>query len=99
VAQYDGNYRGSYGGSFGGGPTSGPVSYSVSNGRITLIEPGDGSGTVDVSGSTSIAGRLNFGFGVDCMFSGTFQIGSASGPWSCAGGGQTGTGTWMVQRQ
>lgn len=98
VAQYDGNYRGSYSGTFGGAPTSGPVAYSVSNGQLRLTEPGDGSGTVDASGSANFGGKGNVG-GADCSFRGAFQGGTASGTWTCSGGGLTGSGNWSAQRQ
>ena len=99
VAQYDGNYRGGYSGSFGGTPVNGPVAYSVSNGQLALTEPGDGTGTVDGSGSAAFGGKANLGIGVDCTFKGTFQGGAANGTWACSGGGFSGTGNWNAQRQ
>jgi hypothetical protein len=98
VAQYDGNYRGAYSGTFGGAPVSGPVAYSVSNGQLSLTEPGGGSGTVDASGSANFGGKGNVG-GADCSFRGNFQGGTASGTWTCSGGGLTGNGNWNAQRQ
>ena len=99
VAQYDGNYGGSFNGSFGGTPVNGPVAFNVNNGRLTLSEPGDGTGTVSASGSTTFGGKANLGIGVDCSFSGAFQGASVNGTWSCTGGGGSGSGSWNAQRQ
>ena len=99
VTQYDGNYRGGFTGSFGGSPVFGPVVYNVNNGRITLSEPGDGTGTVTGSGAANFAGRVDLGIGVDCSFQGSFLAGSANGTWSCMGSGSSGSGIWNAQRQ
>ncbi|MBI4266650.1 MAG: hypothetical protein HY657_19960 [Acidobacteria bacterium] len=102
VTQFDGTYSGSYTGTFGSfGPQNGPVAFSVSNGVITVTQPGSGSGTVNAAGSASFSGSLGVQ-GVSCTFTGTFLAtggaASASGNWNCSGLGQTGSGTWSATR-
>jgi len=82
----------------------GIVAFSVSNGTITVSEPGSGSGSVSSSGSASFGGRLTVQ-GLDqplnCSFTGSFvaQSGgvSASGGWTCSGEA-SGSGSWSASR-
>ena len=98
VTQYDGNYGGTFSGSFAGTPVGGRVQFNVSNGRLTLSEPGNGSGTVSSTGAADFSGKVDLGIGVDCSFKGAFSGGSASGTWSCAGSGSSGSGNWNASR-
>ena len=104
-SKYDGSYHGTYDGSFAGHPATGSVAFSVSNGVITVTDPGQGAGTVDSSGSATFSGSLGVA-DVTCKFTGAFRSSSGaqqsarpSGSWSCAGSGQTGKGTWTGDRQ
>lgn len=98
---YDGSYHGTYSGSFAGNPAKGSVAFSVAKGVITVTDPGRGEGTVDSAGAATFNGSLGVA-DIACKFVGTFRsIGKqqgvrASGSWSCAGGGQTGKGTWSA---
>lgn len=103
-SQYDGSYQGAYKGSFASNPAMGSVAFSVTNGVITVTDPGQGAGTVDSSGSATFSGSLGVAR-VTCKFSGAFRSSTgsqrgvrASGSWSCTGAGQTGTGTWSADR-
>jgi len=102
---YDGSYQGTYNGSFAGSPATGSVAFSVANGAITVTDPGQGTGTVDSSGSATFSGSLGLG-SIACKFTGAFRSSSgaqkgvhASGSWTCTGSGQTGKGTWSADRQ
>ena len=97
-SKYDGSYQGTYDGSFAGNPAKGSVAFSVANGVIAVTDPGQGTGTVDSSGSATFSGSLGVG-DVTCKFTGTFRSSSPSGSWSCAGSGQTGQGKWSADRQ
>ena len=104
-SKYDGSYRGMFSGSFAGRPAMGSVAFSVANGVITVTDPGQGTGTVDSSGSATFSGSLGVA-DVACKFTGAFRSSTdaqqgvrASGSWSCAGSGQTGKGTWSADRQ
>lgn len=100
-SKYDGSYQGKYDGSFAGNPATGSVAFSVANGVITVTDPGQGTGTVDSSGSATFSGSLGVA-DVTCKFSGAFRSSSGarpSGSWTCAGSGQTGKGTWSADRQ
>jgi hypothetical protein len=103
--KYDGSYHGTYDGAFAGDPATGSVAFSVANGDITVTDPGQGSGSVDSSGSATFSGSLGVA-NVSCKFVGAFRSASgaqqgahASGSWSCSGSGQTGKGTWSADRQ
>jgi hypothetical protein len=103
--KYDGSYHGTYDGAFAGDPATGSVAFSVANGDITVTDPGQGSGSVDSSGSATFSGSLGVA-NVSCKFIGAFRSASgasqgahASGSWSCSGSGQTGKGTWSADRQ
>ena len=103
--KYDGSYHGTYDGAFAGDPATGSVAFSVANGDITVTDPGQGSGSVDSSGSATFSGSLGVA-NVSCKFVGAFRSASgaqqgahASGSWSCSGSGQTGQGTWSADRQ
>ena len=103
--KYDGSYHGMYDGAFAGDPAKGSVAFSVADGDITVTDPGQGTGTVDSSGSAAFSGSLGVA-NVSCKFVGAFRSASgaqpgahASGSWSCAGSGQTGKGTWSADRQ
>ncbi len=105
TSKYDGSYHGKYSGSFAGHPAMGSVAFSVANGVIAVTDPGQGSGTVDSSGSATFSGSLGMG-NITCKFIGAFRSSTgaqqgarASGSWSCAGAGQTGSGTWSADRQ
>jgi hypothetical protein len=97
VSQFDGSYSGSY-----SGPVSGSVAFTVSNGVITVTDPGSGSGTVSASGSTSFSGSGGYE-GASYSFSGTFVVSngtaSAGGGWSGSYMGETASGTWSATRQ
>ena len=104
AGKYDGSYQGTYDGSFAGAPVTGSVAFSVANGAITVTDPGQGTGTVDSSGSATFSGSLGVAH-VTCKFTGAFRSSTgaqqgtrASGSWSCAGSGQTGKGTWGADR-
>jgi hypothetical protein len=103
--KYDGSYQGKYDGSFAGDAATGSVAFSVTNGVITVTDPGQGAGTVDSSGSATFSGSLGVA-NVTCKFVGAFgsssgaqQSAHSSGSWSCAGSGQTGKGKWSADRQ
>lgn len=103
-SKYDGSYQGMYSGSFAREPVTGSVAFSVANGVITVTDPGQGAGAVDSSGSATFSGSLGVAR-VTCKFTGVFRSSTgaqqgarASGSWSCAGSGQTGTGTWTADR-
>ena len=103
-SKYDGSYHGTYSGSFAGNSATGSVAFSVANGVISVTDPGQGSGTVDSSGSATFSGSLGVA-NVTCKFIGAFQSSTdaqqgahASGSWSCTGAGQTGKGTWSADR-
>jgi hypothetical protein len=104
-SKYDGSYNGTYQGSFADEPATGSVAFSVANGVITVTDPGQGTGSVDSSGSATFSGSLGVAR-VTCKFTGAFQPSTgakqgvrASGSWSCAGNGRTGKGTWSADRQ
>jgi hypothetical protein len=103
--KYDGSYHGMYSGTFAGDSATGSVAFSVANGVITVTDPGQGTGTVDSSGSANFSGSLGVA-NVTCKFVGAFKSSTgaqqgarASGSWTCAGSGQTGKGTWSADRQ
>lgn len=103
-SKYDGSYHGAYNGSFAGHTAMGSVAFSVANGVITVTDPGQGTGTVDSSGSATFSGSLGLA-SITCEFSGAFRSSAgaqqgvrASGSWSCTGSGQTGKGTWSADR-
>jgi hypothetical protein len=105
TSKYDGSYQGMYSGSFAGRDANGAVAFSVANGVITVTVPGQGTGSVDSSGSATFSGSLGVA-NIACKFIGAFRSSTgaqpgahASGSWTCAGGGQTGKGTWSADRQ
>jgi len=97
VSQFDGYYTGSFSGAM-----SGSAAFTVSNGVITVTDPGGGSGTVSASGSTSFSGSGGYE-DASYSFTGTFVVSSgtasASGGWSGSYMGITGSGTWSATRQ
>jgi len=108
LEQFDGSYSGGYSGglTYMGNDysVSGNVAFSVSNGTITVSEPGSGSGTVSASGSAGFTGRLavaGLEQPLNCSFSGSFvpqgEGVSASGGWSCSGEA-SGSGNWNASR-
>lgn len=104
TSKYNGSYQGAYNGSFAGNSVMGSVEFSVSNGAITVTDPGQGTGTVDSSGAATFSGSLGVAR-VTCKFNGAFRSSTrtqqgvrASGSWSCTGSGQTGKGTWSADR-
>jgi uncharacterized delta-60 repeat protein len=104
---FDGSYTGGYNGTsnFDGGgsaPVSGPVDFTVTNGVITVTDPGSGSGTVSASGTATFTGS---GATDDASytFNGTFSIlsdgsVSAGGNWSSPFAGGTASGAWSATR-
>jgi hypothetical protein len=103
-------YAGSYGGAFQGTatlsglttPVSGPVAFTVdSAGRITVILPGLGHGTVALTGAATIAGNGTIdSISVSYSYTGAFMsTGSASGDWTATFPGGTATGAWHAARQ
>jgi hypothetical protein len=97
VSQFDGYYTGSYSGTL-----SGSVAFTVSNGVITVTDPGGGSGTVSAAGSTSFSGSGGYE-DASYSFTGAFVVSSgtasASGGWSGSYMGISGSGTWSATRQ
>ena len=97
VSQFDGYYTGSF-----SGDLSGSAAFTVSNGVITVTDPGGGSGSVSASGSTSFSGAGGYE-GATYSFSGTFVVSSgtasASGTWTGSYMGISGSGTWSATRQ
>lgn len=103
VEQFNGTYRGTARGSFGSISVTETVLFAVSNGTITVTEPGRGTGSVTSSGSASFTGTLDIGgLDVSCSYSGIFTVSgssaTASGNWTCSGFGG-GSGTWSATRQ
>jgi len=96
VSQFDGYYTGSF-----SGPMNGPVAFTVSDGVITITDPGCGSGTVSAAGSASFGGSGGYE-GATYSFSGTFVVSngtaSASGTWTGNYMGISGSGTWSATR-
>jgi len=96
VSQFDGSYSGSYSGTL-----SGSVAFTVSNGVITVTDPGGGSGAVYASGSTDFWGSGGYE-GASYSFNGTFVVSSgtasASGTWFGNYMGVTGSGAWSATR-
>lgn len=104
VRLYDGTYQGSYSGTatYAGmtSPVSGPVLFTVANGKVTVTQPGAGSGTVSQNGATQIG--VTSGSVQGAVFGGTFAMSGgkmrASGGWSFNQGGAAGHGTWSAVR-
>jgi hypothetical protein len=102
--QFDGDYMGSYSGmatdSEGSFPVSGSVALTVSNGEISVTEPGSGSGTLTADGSGTFAAATGGGFG--CDFGGDFFTSPegvfAGGSWTCSFEGGTAEGGWSANR-
>jgi hypothetical protein len=107
VTRFDGLYVGTYNGKasvpgFPGQSITGAVRFRVSNGQITVEEPGPGSGFLSDNGS---AGFSTTGGAVNgAMYTGIFrgQRGSdnvlASGSWSYTDSGITAQGSWSATR-
>jgi hypothetical protein len=103
VGAFDGTYVGRYTGTFGGMNVTDVVIFRVSDGVITVVLPGAGTGRVDATGAATFTGGLGVA-GVQCSYVGRFERtagggAAASGTWTCQGGGDTGTGTWATVRQ
>jgi hypothetical protein len=102
--EFDGSYLGTYSGtatgSEGSFPVSGSVAFTVSNGVITVTEPGGGSGTLTSDGSGSFAAAIGGGFG--CNFGGSFFTSPegvfAGGSWTCTFEDGTAAGGWSATR-
>ena len=77
--KYDGSYHGMYDGAFAG------VAFSVADGDITVTDPGQGTGTVDSSGSAAFSGSLGVA-NVSCKFVGAFRSASGAQPGAHASG-------------
>jgi hypothetical protein len=92
---FDGNYTGSYSSSL----TSGGVTATVSNGTLTVTNPGSGTGTVSSNGQVTFGVEL--AAGASCNFSGNLTLmgtaATGSGTFSCTS--PTFSGTWSLTRQ
>lgn len=107
LSVFDGTWTGGYSGTgvvsgFGSVPASGSVTVVVSNGVITVTDPGGGQGSLDCSGSANFAGTGGIGSvgNASYSFSGGFDAasGSASGSWFATFPGGSASGGWSLGR-
>jgi hypothetical protein len=105
--EFDGIYAGSYDGTAFdnglSGPVSGSVALIVTNGVITVTDPGSGLGEVDLEGSAFFNGSGISGGGT-YTFDGTFVISesgvaTASGSWQSTSKNATADGEWGATNQ
>jgi hypothetical protein len=105
--EFDGIYTGGYDGTVYdnglSGPVGGSVALVVTNGVIVVIDPGSGSGEVDLEGSAFFNGSGTSGDG-SYTFDGTFIISpsgvaTASGSWQSTSSNATGDGEWSATNE
>ena len=108
VTQFDGRYSGQYSGSatLDGDtyPVSGPVAFTISNGTISMTQPGSGTGSVSSSGSASfsVSGGVSVE-GASCRYAAAFTVTNGvargSGNFACTYDGGSASGAWSATRQ
>lgn len=94
-------YNGTYTGNYTSSLASGAISATVSDGIVTVSNPGSGTGTVNLSGAVTFG--VDLSGGATCSFTGnivvfgTLLTANGSGTFSCTN--PTFSGTWTVTRQ
>ena len=105
--RFDGSWSGEFTGTatdkVGATSVFGPVEFTVSGGRVSISEPGDGAGSVSGTGRSRFSGGTGGLAGATYRFQGTFiefVVGgtTASGNWTATYHGGRAHGRWSASR-
>jgi hypothetical protein len=106
AAAFDGRWRGSFAGTADVGgesrPLAGSVAFTASSGVLNVVEPSEGTGSVDTRGAARFVGSTRVsGLTVTCTFEGVLRTVGAMTPGTCRCTSLVGgaSGTWTAERE